>query len=59
MILAQVVGPVRSSFAEVKREERNSLIDVFSEGPLVFFLGKKKSQPKSSLFALVRASLGW
>ena len=51
MILAQVVGPVRSSFAEVKREERNSLIDVFSEGPLVFFLGKKN--PSQSLHYLL------
>ena len=51
MIIAQVVGPARSSCAEVKREERNSLIDVFSEGPLVFFLGKKN--PSQSLHYLL------
>ena len=48
IIIAQVVGPARSSCAEVKQEER--LIDVFSEGPLAFFLGKK--DPSQSLYYL-------
>ena len=56
MIIAQAVGPARSSCAEVKLEERNRLIDVFTEGPLVYFQGKKN--PSQSLFALFCPSAG-
>ena len=60
MIIAQAVGPARSSSVEVKLEERNRLIDVFTEGPLVYFLGKKiPAKVYLLFFALLRASLGW